>query len=320
MPPAPDPLATPDSAASTRRRGALLVACAAVCWSSGGLIARLVGTGPWTTNLWRSLFASLFLAVVLGIVRRRSILAQWREGGRPVVAVAVCMSLASTCFIFSLTYTSVANTLILMSTGPYVAGLLGWILLGERVAPRTWLTMGVALAGAVVMVSSSWGRGAFLGDLLAIAMAASFAVATVLIRRHPEIRMAPAAALSTALTALVALPLAEPLATAPRDLALLALFGVGQFGAGFMLFMAGARLIPAAESSLIGMLETVLGPLWVWLVLRESPEAAALAGGALILGALMANSVAEFVTPRRPMLRWSATGRTRASVRRTGQP
>jgi drug/metabolite transporter (DMT)-like permease len=189
MSPAPDPLATPDSAASTRRRGALLVACAAVCWSSGGLIARLVGTGPWTTNLWRSLFASLFLAVVLGIVRRRSILAQWREGGRPVVAVAVCMSLASTCFIFSLTYTSVANTLILMSTGPYVAGLLGWILLGERVASRTWLTMGVALAGAVVMVSSSWGRGAILGDLLAIAMAASFAVATVLIRRHPEIRM-----------------------------------------------------------------------------------------------------------------------------------
>jgi drug/metabolite transporter (DMT)-like permease len=280
------------------RRGALLVACAAMCWSSGGLIARLVTTSPWTTNLWRSLFASLFLALVLRMVRGRGIVAQWRDGGRPVLAVAICMALASTCFILSLAHTSVANTLILMSTGPYVAGLLGWVLLGERVAPRTWLTMGVALAGAVVMVSNSYRRGAMTGDLLAIVMAGSFAVATVLVRRHPEIQMAPAAALATALTALVALPLADPFQTAPRDLALLAFFGVGQFGVGFLLFMAGARLIPAAESSLIGMLEVVLGPLWVWLVLNERPGAASLTGGALILTALLANTLVDLVTPR----------------------
>jgi len=111
--------------------------------------------------------------------------------------------------------------------------------------------------------------------------------------------MAPAAALATMLSFLVALPLGDPLATAPRDLALLAFFGVGQFGAGFLLFMAGARLIPAAESSLIGMLETVLGPLWVWLVLNERPGAATLAGGALILTALVANGLLERCYPYR---------------------
>jgi len=288
----------PDAA----RRGGLLVACAAVCWSSGGLIARLVTTGPWTTSLWRGLFASLFLTLVLRIATRRNIVAQWRDGGGPVLIAAVCMATASTCFIFALSRTSVANTLILMSTGPFVAGLLGWTLLGERVAPRTWLTMGVALAGAVVMVSSSYGGGAIVGDLLAIVMAGSFATATVVVRRHPQIQMAPAAALATALTALVALPLSDPLATAPRDLALLAFFGVGQFGAGFLLFMAGARLIPAAESSLIGMLETVLGPLWVWLVLDERPGTATLTGGALILAALLANTLVDLVTPRRACL------------------
>jgi drug/metabolite transporter (DMT)-like permease len=280
----------PDDA--LRRRGALLVAGAAICWSSGGLIARLVTTSPWTTSLWRSIFASLFLIVVLTLARRRGIVAQWRDGGAPVLAAAVCMATASTCFIFSLAHTSVANTLLLMSTGPYVTALLAWMLLGERVAPRTWLTMGMALAGAVVMVSSSYGHGAITGDLLAVAMATSFAVATVIVRRHPDIPMAPAAALATALTALVALPLAQPFAVTPRDLLLLALFGVAQFGAGFLLFMAGARLIPAAESSLIGMLETVLGPLWVWLVLSERPGAASLTGGALILSALVANRVA----------------------------
>ena len=288
-----------DPALPAARRGALLVALAAVCWSSGGLIVRLVSTGPWTTTLWRSLFASLCLTLVLWLTRRKSIVAQWRDGGRPLLAVAVCMALASTCFILSLARTSVADTLLLMSTGPYVAGLLGWFLLGERVRLRTWLSMGVALAGAIVMVSDSYTRGALLGDLLALVMAGSFAVATVLIRRHPEIQMAPAAALAMALTALVALPLAHPVETSPRDFALLAFFGMGQFAGGFLLFTAGARLIPAAESALIGMLETVLGPLWVWLVLNERPGATTLTGGALILTALLANTVIDLVTAHR---------------------
>jgi drug/metabolite transporter (DMT)-like permease len=300
MTPARDSVATRrDPATLATRRGALLEACAAICWSSGGLIARLVTTSPWTTNLWRCLFAALFLSLVLWGAERRSIVAQWRDGGRPVLAVALCMALASTCFILSLAHTSVANTLILMSTGPYVAGLLGWVLLGERVAVRTWVTMGIALTGAVVMVSNSYRGGSVAGDLLAITAAASFAVATVLIRRHPDVPMAPAAALATALAGLVALPLADPLEATARDLVLLALFGVGQFGVGFLLFMTGARLIPAAESSLIGMLEVVLGPLWVWLVLDERPGAATLAGGTLILAALLANTLIDLVMPRR---------------------
>ena len=276
------------------------MACAAVCWSSGGLIVRLVSTTPWTTSLWRSVFAALFLSALLSIVRRRNIVAQWREGGRPVVLVASCMAAASTCFIFSLAYTSVANTLILMSTGPYVAGLLGWLWLGERVPLRSWLTMSVALTGTIVMVSSSYARGTGFGDLLAILMAVSFAVATVLVRRHPEIQMAPAAALATALTGLIALPLAEPFAISPRDFALLAFFGVGQFGAGFLLFMTGARLLPAAETALIGMLETVLGPFWVWLVLAERPSPGSLTGGALIFGALAVNTALDLMRPRQP--------------------
>jgi drug/metabolite transporter (DMT)-like permease len=280
------------------QRGALLVAGAAICWSTGGLVARLVATGPWTTNLWRSAFASAFLILVLWVGRRRNIFAQWRDGGRPMLGVAACMALASTCFLLSLSHTSVANTLLLMATGPYVAGLLAFLLLGERVALRTWVAMGVALAGAVIMVSGSYARGALRGDLLALVMAASFATATVLVRRHPAIQMTPAAALATALTALVALPLAGPLATTPRDLALLAFFGIGQFAVGFLLFMAGAPRLPAAETALIGMLETVLGPVWVWALLGERPGAATLAGGALILGALVAGTLVDLLARR----------------------
>jgi drug/metabolite transporter (DMT)-like permease len=288
-----------DPALPAARRGALLVACAAVCFSSGGLIVRLVSTGPWTTSFWRSLFASLSLALVLHLARRKSIVVQWREGGRPALAVAVCMALASTCFILSLARTSVADTLLLMSVGPYMTGLLGWMLLGERVPLRTWVSMGIAVAGAGVMVSDSYTRGTLSGNLLALVTASSFALAIVLIRRHPETQMAPAAALGMALTALVALPLADPIGTPPRDLALLAFFGAGQFAGGFLLFTAGARLIPAAESALIEMLETVLGPLWVWLVVNERPGATTLVGGGFILAALLADTLTDLVTPGR---------------------
>jgi drug/metabolite transporter (DMT)-like permease len=272
----------------------LLVAGAAVCWSSGGLIARLVTTDPWTTTMWRCVFSSLFLILVVAVVRHQGVVAQWRAIGWPGLGVAACLATASTCFILSLARTSVANTLILMSVGPWVAGLLGWLLLGERVRPQTWLTMSVALAGVGVMVSGSRGAGRLTGDLLAIGMASAFAMGTVLMRRHPDIQMTPAASLAAVMAGLAALPFATPLAVAPRDLALLALFGIGQFGAGFLLFTAGARLLPVAETSLIGMLEVVLGPLWVWLVLSEAIGVRSIVGGLVIVSALVAHTAVEY--------------------------
>jgi drug/metabolite transporter (DMT)-like permease len=218
--------------------------------------------------------------------------------GWPGIAVALCLAVASMSFILALARTSVANTLILMSAGPYVTGLLGWFLLGERVRFRTWGTMAVAMGGAVVMVSSSYVRGSVGGDLLALMMAGAFATATVLVRRHPTILMTPAAALGAGLTCLLALPMAAPLRASTRDIALLAVFGIGQFAVGFLLFIAGARLIPAAETSLIGMIETVLGPLWVWLALGENPGLASLLGGTLIVGALLTHTLLDLLDPR----------------------
>jgi drug/metabolite transporter (DMT)-like permease len=278
----------------------LLVAAAAVCWSSGGLIARLVATDPWTTTLWRCAFSATFLLAIGSLLGRGGAVKQWRRIGVPGVGVAACLAIASTCFILSLAHTSVANTLMLMAIGPYVAGVLGWLILGERVRLRTWATMAVALAGVAVMVSDSYGRGRVTGDALAIVTASAFALATVLVRRHPEIQMTPAAALAAVFAALGALPVATPLGTSARDVGLLALFGVGQFGVGFLLFTRGARLIAVAETSLIGMLEIVLGPMWVWLLLGEHPGVTALLGGAVIVSALLVHALLELAAPGRP--------------------
>jgi drug/metabolite transporter (DMT)-like permease len=271
-------------------RGRLLVAAAAVCWSTGGLIARTVGTDPWTTVFWRGLFCAGFLLAVTTLREGRGTPGVLGRMGGTGFGMAVCFATASTCFIMALARTSVANVLVIQSLSPFIAGLLGWVWMGERVAGHTWVAMSVALLGSAVMVSRYFHGATALnspsGDLLAFAVALAFACAIVFLRRRPQVQMLPAAALAAVLTSLFAALPADPRSAGPGDLLLLALFGGGQLGLGMILFTAGARRIPVAEASLIAVLESVLGPLWVWLVLGENPGLPSLIGGGLVLAAL----------------------------------
>jgi len=277
--------------------GRLLVATAAVFWSLGGLIARSVDTDPWTTVFWRGLFCAAFLTAVTALRARGGTPATFAAMGATGLGMAVCFAIASTCFIMALDRTSVANVLIIQSLSPFMAGLIGWLWMGERVAARTWIAMTVALLGSAIMVSRYFyatpASGSLTGDLLAFVVALAFAIATVLLRRRRHVQMLPAAALAALLASVVASVPGRPASADGGDLALLALFGAGQLGLGMILFTAGARLIPVAEASLIAVLESVLGPVWVWLALGENPGAPSLVGGAIVLAALVGHTVAD---------------------------
>ena len=283
--------------ASAHRRGFALVAAAAICWSSGGLIARLVATDAWTTIFWRSVFCAAFLGAAVAYAQRGHLAQVVRDTGWPGLAMAACFALASTCFVMALSRTSVANTLVIQSLSPFIAGLGGWLCLGERVRRRTWAAMAVAMAGTVIMLWGSGGAGSRVGDLLALVTATAFAGATVIVRWHRAVPMPAAAALAAALAAVLSAGAATPSAATARDLMLLVLFGVGQLGVGLLLFTAGARLVPVAEASLIAVLESVLGPVWVWLAVGERPGAWSLLGGVVILSALIAHTAADLVAP-----------------------
>jgi len=298
---------TAPASARTRRLGFWLVAAAAICWSSGGLIARLVTTDPWTTVFWRSVFCAGFLGSTVAIAHRARLAQLVREIGWPGLLMAACFATASTCFIMALARTSVANTLIIQSLSPFIAGLGGWLCLGERVRWRTLIAMAVALAGTMVMLWGSPGPGSRTGDGLALVMATAFAAATVVVRWHRSVPMPAAAALAAGLAAALASGQAAPSTASAGDLVLLALFGIGQLGSGLLLFTAGARLIPVAEASLIAVLESVLGPVWVWLAVGERPGVFSLAGGAVILSALVAHMA--------PMVWSSPARRSRESSR-----
>jgi drug/metabolite transporter (DMT)-like permease len=284
--------------ATQHRRGRLYVALAAIAWSTAGLVQRELTVGLATQLAGRALFAMLGIGVFVAFTERGRVLASFRTMGRAGLAVAVLMAASSGAFIAALNYTSVANVLFLQGLAPVLAAVFG-LALGERVARRTWVAMAVAIAGVAVMVGGP-SRPSALGFGLSLFMSVSFAGVIVITRHQRHVSMAPATWLSQALVFVCAAPFASVAEVGPKDVALLAGLGVTQIGLGLIFLTIGARLIPAAEVALITLLEIVLGPLWVWIALGEQPGTATLAGGAVVLTAVVIQATGDPEEPSVP--------------------
>lgn len=271
------------------------MAVAALLWSTGGLVVRsLDEVDTWTTVAHRSLWASVFLVLFVVVRDRRDAARSFTSMGLAGLVVAVCFAVASVAFVVAVGMTTVANTVIAISTAPLVAAVLGRVVLAEPVAGRTWAAAGATIVGAAVMVSgSSAAEATRVGDAVAFLIPLALATATVTIRRHQHVLMVPAMATGTMIAAAVSLPLAGSLAVGRADLGLLVFFGAGQLGLGLALFGMGARWAPPADVTLVTLIEPVLAPLWVWMVFAEQPGTAALVGGSLVLGALAVHTVVD---------------------------
>lgn len=277
-----------------RRKGIALMIAAGLCWSTAGILVRNVALDdPWEIVLWRSVFMAAFVAVVLAIQHRGRALAQIVATGMPGVWSGLALAATFFFFILSVTQTTVANTLVLMSTGPFFVALAGRLFLGERVPARTWAAITVALAGVVLMFADGLGSGQLAGNLLALGVPVAFAFNVVLLRHYrASVDLVPSVLLAGLFAIAVAAPLAWPFTASARDLAVLAVMGSVQVGAGCVLMTMASRYLTAGEIGLLALLETMLGPLWVWLGIGERPTPLALAGGAIVLGALLANAAA----------------------------
>lgn len=276
--------------ASNRRRGILLVAGSALVWSFGGAIARFLAVDDsWTVVFWRSLFAALFLLVfMLWRDGPRGTVALFKGMGRAGLGVALCFAIASTSFVVALAYTTVANILLMQAGVPLIAALLTWTLFRERTSATTWAAIAAVIMGVAIMVSESFtGKVSPIGDGLALLISVLFAIATVITRRHAHVRMAPAVCLATTMAACFSSFLAGHYLVSAIDLGWLIAFGAVNLGLGLAMFTTGVRLIPAALAALVGTLEPVLGPLWVWLVHNEIPSERTLLGGTVVFAALI---------------------------------
>lgn len=284
---------TEQSSAALHRHGALLVAAAALCWSTGGLIARFITADPWTQVCWRGGFSAAALLLFLLCREGRQTASLFRQQGLPGLIVAACFSAASISFIIALRHTTVATILVIQSTAPLIAGLIAFLWMREPISLTRGLAMLLALAGVTVMVSQHDMAADPAGLLLSAVIAVSLAIAIVMTRRFQHIRMTPACCLSGLIMAAVGATLGAPLSADGVNIALLFVFGAGQLAVGLICFSFGARLIPAGEAALIGLLECILGPVWVFVFLGENPGLYAAIGGLMVLTAVAWNTVAE---------------------------
>lgn len=295
--------AQPPTDARDERLGFLLVFLAALCWSLGGVIARFIeADDSWTAVFWRSVWAASFLfCFMLWRDGLRGTALLFRRMGLPGLAVAGCFAFASSAFVIALSYTTVANILLMQAGAPLFAALIAFLLLGERVSAPTWIAIATVLGGVAVMVSGSLTGGvSAVGDGLALMIVIVFSIATVLTRRFADVRMTPAMCLGTAAAGLFASTQASTLAVTATDMGFLFAFGAVNLGLGLAFFATGARMIPAAYAALLATFETLLGPVWVWLVHAETPSARTLLGGAIVFSALLAHIALEFRRLSRP--------------------
>lgn len=279
---------TTTTAAWRYRLGLLLVTASAIAWSTAGYFTRLIPLDIWTMLAWRSLFAALGILVFMLLYEPGQTLASFRRLGRAGWAFALVSTFAMVCYIASLRLTSVAHVSIVYGTVPLVAAALGWLLLRERPSRSAVLSSVAALLGVALMVGMGQ-EGSMLGDLLAFCMTAGLAMLMVIGRRHAGLPILAAACLSAVLSALVALPFANTTLPDGTVLLHLALFGLVNSALGMALFAVGAKMLPVSETALIGALDAPLAPLWVLLAFGEVPQAATVAGGTLVFGAILAH-------------------------------
>jgi drug/metabolite transporter (DMT)-like permease len=289
--PATDPEGSGPREVRQHRKGILLMIGAGLCWSTGGILVRNVSlVDPWEIVLWRSVFMVLFLFAVLAFWHRKNVLAKIAEVGFPGALSGFFLASTFFFFILSVTRNTVANTLVLMSTGPFFVAFFGRIFLTEGIPPRTWIAITVALSGITLMFSEGLDKGRSLGNLLALGVPAAFSLNIIILRRaKAHLDMVPSVMLAGIFSILVALPLAWPLTPTLRDFSVLAIMGCIQLGLGCILMTIATRHLSAGEVGLLALLETTLGPIWVWLGIGERPSDIALVGGVIVIGALLAN-------------------------------
>jgi drug/metabolite transporter (DMT)-like permease len=284
--PGAGPGAAPRETPGQHALGLALNLASAVAYSTSGFWTRLIPLDTWTILFWRGLFAGLFIGGVIVWRYGRRTLEIVRGIGAPGIAAACLSTFATIMYINAFRLTSVADVMIMNATTPFIAAAAGWLWLKERERWSTMAASAVALLGTMVMVGGAVREGHLAGDLLAFGMALCMAGMMLLIRRHRDTPMLPAACLSAFLCPLFVWPFAHPGAAGGTNMLYLVLFGVTQFGLGLLLLTLGARLISATETALIQATEVPLGPLWVWFAFREVPPVPTWIGGTVIMAAV----------------------------------
>ncbi|MEQ8356544.1 MAG: DMT family transporter [Kiloniellaceae bacterium] len=279
------------------QKGLVLTTLGVLVLTPDSLLVRLADLEPFTLLVWRGSLQALGVLVILALLYPGRVAAQIRSIGRCGVLLSIVFTGSTLFFILGLTYTAVADVLVIVAVAPLAAAVFSRSFLGESVPLRTWVAISLTLAGIALLVADDLGSGSIYGDLAALGCALCIGASLTITRHGRAVSMVPAMALAGTLTALVALPLAlmlevGPLLPSGPPLTYTLLMGLVVVPISFALITVGPRYLPAPEVGLLLLMETVLGPLWVWLVIGEYPGDLAMMGAGVVVLTLAGHALA----------------------------
>ena len=274
------------------RRGILQLVASGFFLSTSGIALRIIEQADgWQILFYRSLALSVTILLILVFQKGSRVFDEFRGLEWNDCLLAVFLGTGFVAYVFALLYNTVANALFIFSCAPFVAGFLGWILLGERVATRTWFAIGGAMAGLTVMVGSELAVSRYLGTLIALWIPIAYAASIIVIRSSKRENMLAALCLAGLVSGGLSAIFVTDYALTLQDLIISLYLGVFQAGVGFTLVVLGTRYIPAAQVGLLAMVEPVLAPIWVWMGVGEVPGLATIVGGAIIFLAITIDGI-----------------------------
>ena len=268
--------------------GAICAITAAVVFSTGGLLVRQIDLPAWDVSFWRSALMTITILPLL-VWRRREVWIDARNAGGALFASAIGVAGSMIAFILALGLAPVANVLIVFGATPFITALVARLVLGEPLHRHTLLAMAAATVGLAMSVAGSLAAGALAGMAVAFIVVLCMSANYVVVRRHRHVGMTPALLLAGVISALISAPFSDLSKAGAAQFPWLLALGPGQLAGGLLLYMAALKRIPAGRAALLGLLELVLGPIWVWLIDGERPADLTLLGGAIVIGSAAAN-------------------------------
>lgn len=265
-------------------KGLALTIIAVLLISPNSLLVRLIDMDVWSTAFWRGSTLAIGLGVLVAFMHGRELPKAFMAIGWTGLAIAVISLGSNFMFLAAIKYTSIANALVLLASMPLHAAVLSWFFLGERMPARTWAAMAFAVAGIAIIFADGIGGGSVFGDLMALLTALLLAAQLTMVRSRADVDMIPAGVVGSIMFAGLAILIggAAQLPDASQMMWIL-IMGFVVLTPATALLIVGPRYISTPEVGLLVLLETVLGPLWAWMVIHEVPSPLAIVGGGVVV-------------------------------------
>jgi drug/metabolite transporter (DMT)-like permease len=275
---------------SAQQKGSLLAFVAVILITPDSLFIRLSHIDTWGLLFYRG--AIPFLIVLLGLllVYKMNFFKLLFSIGYPGIIYIGTFTLTNITFIISIQNTNVANTLVMIATAPMISAVLGALFLKENPDKKTWIAIFVTFLAAVYIFYDSIQLGNFFGDIFGLITATGLAIGAIVVRSAKDRNLVPAAVIGKLFVAIFAVFFVENLELIETDIFIVPLMCILCVAIPFVLVTIAPRFITAAEVNLFFLLETIIGPIWVWLIIKEQPSLETIQGGLVIIVAIAIHS------------------------------